>query len=108
MPSDVALSYSSFEGNDSFTVCKAVLSALTNRLAFTPGKLLSRCCSISLLSSSRGTPLMRALCSFVLSFAFRAIDSPPKNSGFQDFKTLSASSTVRNSKCVLHRAVVNA
>ena len=33
-------------------VCKAVLSGLTNRVAFTPRKLLSICCSISSLSSS--------------------------------------------------------
>ena len=30
------------EGNESFTVCTAVLSALTNRLVFTFGNLLSR------------------------------------------------------------------
>ena len=67
---------------------------------------MSRCCSISLLSNSSGTPLMRALCSFVLSFAFGTTESPPKNSGFQDFKTMSASSTVKNSKSVLPRANV--
>ena len=37
MPPDVAFSYTTFDGNVSFTVCEAVLSTFSNRLAFTPG-----------------------------------------------------------------------